>query len=194
VSMSKTDGSGSGLVTIAHATQTFTLSFTTTAFRSLLGFAASLSPAALTFTGTAAMRGVWLPDCPIDSAYGREGGHTEIDRSVSISPTGDAYGLVYSSRTFHPSFTWTHVGRARAREAAETVTAQSFESWFLDTHGGRISYFAASPQVRIYDDSDNETYAGDFYLTSPLDTTAMEKAAAPWHGLWSISVGGYEVP
>lgn len=192
VSMSKTDETGTGIVTISHATQTFTLAIPAT-FRSLLGFSADLTPAALTFSGTACMRGVWLPDCSIDSTYGREAGHTELDRSTTLTPTGAMSGLVYQSRRFHPEFRWSHVSRARAREAAETVVGQSFEAWFLDTHGGRYSYFATCPHVRVYDDSTNDTTPGTFALTIPTDTAA-EKSAAPWHGLFAIVIGGYKVP
>lgn len=194
VSMSKTDGTGTGLVTIAHATQTFTLAIPA-AFRSLLGFAADLTPAALTFTGTTCLRGVWLPDCPFDSTYGNELGHAELDRSTTITPTGAMTGLVYQSRRRHPEFRWAHVTRARAREAAETTTGQSFEAWFLDTHGGRYTtYYVACPQVKVYSDSTNDTAIGSFYLNAPSVDTSMEKIAAPWHGLWSVAIGGYKVP
>lgn len=195
VSMSKTDETGTGIVTIAHATQTYTLSFTSTTFRDALGFAGNLTPAALTFSGTSTMAGVWLPDCPIDSSYGRESGHSEADRSTMVTPTGTMSGLHYATRVVHPEIRWSHVSRARAREAAEVTNGLSFESWFRDTHLSRVStFFPVCPRVRVYDDSTNETTVGYFYLTRPTGDTAMEKAAAPWHGLWSIVIGGYEVP
>ena len=43
--------SGTGFVTIAHATQTFTLTWTSTDLRDVLGFAGTLTPAARTLTG-----------------------------------------------------------------------------------------------------------------------------------------------
>jgi hypothetical protein len=195
VSMSKTDETGTGIVTIAHATQTFTLAFTSATFRAALGFAGDLTPAALTFSGTSTMAGVWLPDCPIDSTYGREAGHSEGDRSTMVTPTGNMSGLHYATRVVHPEIRWSHVSRARAREAAETTDGLSFESWFRDTHLSRVSTFVpVCPKVLIYDDSTGETVVGYFYLTRPVGDTAMEKAAAPWHGLFTVVIGGYQVP
>ena len=114
---------------------------------------------------------------------------------TTITPTGAMTGLVYQSRRRHPEFRWSHVTRARAREAAETTTGQSFEAWFLDTHGGRYSsYYVPCPQVKVYSDSTNDTTVGSFYLNTPSIDTAMEKIAAPWHGLWSCAIGGFKVP
>lgn len=194
VSISKTDETGTGILTIAHATQTFSLTFTSATFRTALGFAADLTPAALTFSGTSTMYGVWLPDCAMDSTYGAESGQSDVDASSTVSPRGHMYGLVYQTRVRHPEFRWSHVTRARARRAAETTTSQSFESWYLLTHGGESTFFVAHPPVKVYRDSTNDTLIAAYYLDTPASTTAMEMAARPWHGLWTVVVGGYKVP
>lgn len=194
VSASFTDRTGTGLVTIAHATETFSATWTSTDMRDLLGFSGSLTPAALTFTGTSAMRGAWLPDCEIDTTYGGEAGHYEHDRSELVSPDGTVYALSYAtSRRYLPEIRWALISRARARTAAETTTGQSYETWWRDTHGGLYSYFAAAPQVTVYDDSTTSNSIGTFRLTGRVDTS-MAKAAAPWHGLWEITAAGYKVP
>lgn len=190
VSLNRTDDTGTGVVTIAHATQTFTLTSVSAALLDLLGFASDLTPAALSFAGTSGMRGLWLPDCPIDSPYGAEAGHYEFDRSRSITPSGVVSSLVFAERRRHPAIRWSHVTRARARAAAESAPVRSFETWFRDTHGGACSYFVGSPLVRVYSDAADASPFATLYLDTP-DGTAMERAAAPWNGLYPIEIGGY---
>lgn len=189
VSASTADGTGTGQVTIAHTVETFTFT-PPTAMRELLGFAAALTPAALTFTGTSCLAGLWLPDCPQDSAYGADPGHYEIDASRSVTPGGQVYALAYGRRRLLPSVRWSHVTRARARIAGEAVPGQSFESWLLATHGGTRSYFVGAPPVRVYAGAADASPYATLYLTRP-DATAMDRPAAPWHGLYSVEIAGY---
>lgn len=190
VAASLGDGTGTGLVTISHTVETFTLTSITSTLREALGFAADLTPAALSFVGTSHQRGVWLPDCPVDSDYGSEPGHTEVDRSLSVSPEGAIWGAVYASRRHHPSIRWSHVGRAKAREAAETVAGASFEAWWLDTHGGRKSYFAGVPPVRWYASSADASPTTTLQLYKPT-STQMDRSVEGWNGLYPVEIGGY---
>lgn len=190
VTVNRTDDTGTGVVTIAHATQTFTLTSVSAGLLDVLGFAADLTPAALSFAGTSGMRGLWLPDCPIDSTYGAEPGHYEFDRSRSVTPSGVVTSLVFAERRRLPSIRWSHVTRARARAAAESAPVLSFETWFRDTHGGTRSYFAGSPLVRVYTDAADASPFATLYLDKP-DSTEMERPAAPWHGLFTVEIGGY---
>lgn len=179
-----------GLVSITHTVQTFTLALPTD-LRAILGFAADLTPAALTFTGTSALRGLWLPDCPQWGTYGAEQGHTEVDRSVSTTPAGVVHGLVYGTRKRYPAIRWTHVGRARARAAGEVTPGESFESWWLDTHGGRRSYFPGVPPVRVFASSSDASPFVTLQLTTP-SSTEMSQAVEGWTGLFGpIEIGGY---
>lgn len=186
--------SGTGLVTIAHATQTFTLSWTSTDLRDVLGFAGSLSPAALTFTGTLHARGVWLPDCEMDVDRGIDGGVYETDRATQVSPQGDVYGLVYNTRQRHDGFTWPHVSHPRAQITYETTTGESFEQWWRDTHSALRSYFPeAAPQLRVYYSADAGTYH-TFREISRVDTDAP-RADATWRYLRTVRIGPlYRVP
>lgn len=190
VSASLTDGTGTGLVTISHTVETFTLTSVTATLLEALGFASDLSSAALSFTGTKHQRGVWLPDCPVDSDYGSEPGHTEADRSLTVSPSGAITGVVYTTRRHHPSIRWTHVSRARARESGETVVGSSFEAWWLDTHAGRKSYFAGVPLVRWYASSADVSPAATLQLYKP-SSTAMQRSVEGWNGLYPIEIGGF---
>lgn len=190
VSVDKTDGSGSGRVTIANASHTFSITGPTEGLY-LLGFGpSSMSVAAASFTSAGALRGLWLPDCPIWSRYGAEGGHYDLSRSVSVSPGGRVYALTHGSRRVHPSIRWSHVSRARARIAGETVAGQSFEAWFMDTHGASMTCFGGAPFVRVYSDAASTVADATYQLTTPT-STEMAQAVEGWTGLWPIEIGGY---
>jgi hypothetical protein len=180
---------GTGLVTIAHATQTITITWTTaTELRDALGFAGTLTPAALSFTGTLHARGVWLPDCPHSAAYGpNDAGHTKSDRRASVSPRGDVWATKYTSRVVLPSIRWSHVGKAKARISGETTTAASFEQWWRHTHNAELSYFSVAPQVRLIWDADIPgTYTT--YRLSEGDSTEMPKVVEDWNGLYALEL------
>ena len=186
--------SGTGFVTIAHATQTFTLTWTSTDLRDVLGFTGTLTPAALTSTGTLHARGVWLPDCEMDADRGTDGGVYETDRATQVSPQGDVYGLVYNTRQRHDGFTWAHVTHPRAQISYETTTGASFEQWWRDTHSALRSYFPeAAPQLRIYYSADAGTYH-TYREISRVDTEAP-RTDATWRYLRTVRIGPlYRVP
>lgn len=193
VSASLADMTGTGLVTIAHATQTFTITWTNTHPRDILGFTGTLTPAALTFTGTAHLQGVWLPDCPIDSVYGAASAPPETDRTTLVTQSGDVAVTAYGLERVPISPTrWSHITRPKALRAAETTAHASFEAWLRDTHAGTLSYFGTAPQVLVYHDA-----GGSLVGTYRLVWDGLypgTRADATWIYLWSISMpAGYEV-
>jgi hypothetical protein len=178
---------GTGLVTIAHATQTYSLTWTSTAMRDVLGFAGNLTPAALSFTGTEQCEGVWLPNCEIASAYGNDDeGHNESDMGATVSPGGDIKALVYNRTTVLPSVRWSHVPKAFARTAAETTTNASFQRFWLNTQLGNLSYFEPASQLRLYWDSSTSTYKT--YRCVRQQGTEMPRSVAEWNGLYDVEL------
>lgn len=179
--------SGTGLVTISHAVETFTLSWTSTNARDLMGFTGNLTPAATSFAGTKQMRGVWLPNAEIASAYGNgDEGHTETDQGSTESPRGDVKTLSYTTRQVLPWVRWSHVQKAYARIAAETTTGASFEQWWRYTQGGELSYFEVGSAVRLYWDASTSTYKT--YRLSPRKGTEMQRVVPDWDGLYDINL------
>jgi len=184
---------GTGRVTISHTVQTFSITWLDTDLRDVLGFAGNLAPVALTFTGTAHARGVWLPDCPMASRYGAaDPGHTETDLSQTVSPLGDVKTLVYQSRVRLPSVRWSHVSRPRARIAGEVIVGESFEQWWRWCQGGELSYFEPGGKVLLYWDADAGT--SHTYRLVGRNTTEMERAVEEWNYLYPIEITGYRVP
>ena len=184
--------SGTGFVTITHATQTFSWTWTSTAMRDLFGFTADLTPAALSFTGTMVCKAVWLPDCDLDHKRGVDSGPKKIDRKVLVAPGGTVTALGYQNRR-RVRIVWALIGKARAIESQESTVGESFERWFLDTHGGEVSYFGMSPQVRVYWNADGATKI-TIRLIDPSDTFDPERVDATWIGLWVVVIEGYIVP
>lgn len=189
-----TGESGTGLVTIAHATQTFTAVWTSTDLRDALGFTADLTPAALTFTGTKHMRGVWLPTHPINAPRGSDPGHTETDRSELVAPDGTVSSLVYGTaqRVRMTGVEWAVVTARRALVTQEVTVGESFEQWWLDTHSGLRTYFSTSPQVRLHWNADAGTYH-TFYLTGRTTTELQRAGDGNWIGIWQVAISGYKV-
>lgn len=180
--------SGTGLVTIAHAVQTFTLSWTSTALRDVLGFTSNLTPAATSFVGTEACEAVWLPNAEASFYYGNgDEGHTETDAGTTESPRGDVKRLVYNTRQVLPSAVWSHVQKAFARAASETTVNASFERWWRNTQGAELSYFEAGAPVRLIWNADSPgTYKT--YRLPAMTGTMMSRVVDDWDGLFRIEV------
>jgi len=179
--------SGTGLVTIAHATQTITVTWTSTAIRDVLGFTGTLTPAALTFTGTPNMRWRWLPGAEAPFAYGNsDEGHTETDMGITESPRGDVKALVYNTRQVLPFARWSHVLVANARIQAETTVGASFEQWWRWTQGGELTYFEPLSPVRLYWDASVASYKT--YRITGQRGTEMPRVVEEWNGLYTINL------
>lgn len=185
---------GTGLVTISHTVETFTVTWTSTDLRDVLGFTSTLTPAAATFTGTLHARGVWLPNCEMDIDRGVDGGVYELDRTTSVSPQGDVYGMGYTTRQRHEGFTWPHITQPRAQITYEATTGESFERWWLDTHAATRSYFAeVAPQLRVYEDASTGTYLT--YREIERANTAAPRFDSTWRYLRTVVIGPlYRVP
>jgi len=184
---------GTGKVTIA-STATLAINWgSATDLRDLLGFTGNLSGSA-SYTSTNHARGVWLPDCPMAAKYGpNDDGHTKTDRTESQGPRGGSSALVFQSRVILPLVRWSHVTRARARVAGESVTGESFERWWRYTHGGELAYFKVCPRVKLYWDADLSSATA--YFLRGRDSTEMERAVEDWAGLFPIElVNSIKVP
>jgi hypothetical protein len=186
--------SGTGLVTIAHTVETFTITWSSTDLRDALGFTGTLTPAALTFTGTRNAQGVWLPDCQLFAERGtNDPGYIQSDRTESVSPRGDVYALKFQHRTVLPMVRWVHVTKPRAKVVSETTVGASFEQWWRYTHNAELSYFAVCPPVRLIWDADTSATYHEFRLIG-RNTTEMPRVVEGWDGLWTVEIRGIKTP
>lgn len=186
--------SGDGTILIEHDSSTnfAVTAWGSTQLRDWLGFSGTLSGAS-EYQSTRVCQSVYLADCDYDNPRGATVGARQIDRSVNVSPTGvtSVVGYGYPSRRRLGRVTWPMVGVARTLEAYESVAGESFEAWFLNTHG-RVAWFGAGPLVRFYWDADASDYA-ELRLTEPLRSFDPDRVDPQWIGLWPIVIDGFVV-
>jgi hypothetical protein len=186
--------SGTGLFRITYdGGVNFAISaWGSTDLRDALGFASALSGFSA-YDSTIVHAGVWISHAIMAAPRNQDDGHTENDRSVTVGPRGHVKALGYQSRRRTGRILWSHVQGRYAIESMETTVGESFERWWLDTHGGRESYFGRAPLVRLYWDADAATYV-EIRLVEPIGTFNPERAVQEWAGLWVIVIDGYKVP
>lgn len=184
---------GAGLLRVARAPSgtNFDVTWGSTDLRDALGFAGTISGDD-EYLGTSVLGGIWLPHAILAAPRGVDDGHTEMDRTVSVSPRGHVKALGYASRK-RLRVTWSHVLARYTLESQETTEGESFERWWLDTHGGRVSYFGRAPLCRLYWSANDAAYV-ELRLTEPMNTFNPERSDPSWIGLWPITIGGYVVP
>lgn len=182
---------GTGLVTISSTANLAINWGAATDLRDLLGFAGNLS-AATSHVGTKVMQGVWLPNAVMAAPRHVDNGATQIDRSILVAPGGTVYAYGYQRRQKLGRVTWSHVQHRYALEAGEVTDRESFECWYLDTHGGRVSYFTIAPAVNLYWDAGAGT-AVTIRLTEPIDGYNPERVVPEWIGYFPVVIDGYVV-
>lgn len=194
---------GTGLVSInwsGYATPTWSLSWTSTDLRNLLGFTANISSVTTTQTGTEQARSLWFPDCPLSIEGDPDQAPRVTDLRTTISPTGNVLGLVGNSMYRHRGVTWSHVPIARVWESAVTYANASFETFAKDALFGLGHSWmtAASPLQIYYDKSGTQTAVGYTFNSSAgmpgwsilnLNSVEPKKSVADWTGLFRIEFG-----
>lgn len=141
-----------GLVTI-NCTGTWSLAWTSTNLRDLLGFTADISSSSTAQTGTKQARGLWLPGCPItlQESDPRQA-PTVTDLRTTRGPTGIAFGLWGNSSYEHTGVVWPYVTKAQTWEQDANTTNASWEFFFRETQlGNGLSWFSVLSSVQIYD-------------------------------------------
>lgn len=180
------------LITIAVTAGTFSITWTSTVLRDLLGFAANIS-AQTSATGTTAVRGVWQPDCPLTTMKRHRSAPLKTDMRQSRAPTGTVYANVGNERYQHDDVRWSHVPSHKAWRIDETVTNESLQQWLDDTQWGRgHAWFAVSSKCRVIAHDGNLVGGGDSInnwwptgITSVGDIVT-DRVAEGWDGYWSV--------
>jgi hypothetical protein len=188
-SVTISDGEGgTGRCTITTSDTPWSLSWTTTPMRDALGFSANISNVSAAQTGTH-VRGLWLPGLAKFSQYGDgAGGTIETDLRHLVGPTGVVTTLMGNKRRVHKNARWTSVVNSRALAHFESVTNESFESFFLDVATGRVSsYIPVGAYVRLVWDADVDgTYAVGRLMWP--DTFDLEQYVSGWVGRFRVDL------
>jgi hypothetical protein len=177
---------GTGRVSIFDEDTPFSLTWTSTDLRDLLGWTANISSASSTQTGAQHAKGLWLPGVVKYSPHGDgDNGRFVHDLRSTVGPTGIVHTLYGRSFRRIEGIRWEGVSGARAKEHLETISGESFESFFRAAALGRYSYIPVGAYVRYYPDADTDgTYkVGRLAWPKELDVRTM----------WSGFTGKYIV-
>ncbi len=195
-----TGQSGTGLVTI-NCTGTWSLSWTSTVLRDLLGHTGNYASVSAAQTGTINARGLWLPDCPMTIDGDPSRAPKVTDARASESPTGLVITLSGTSKRVHRGLKWSHVARAKTWEGAATTTYASLQQWLDDTQNGDgHTWFTPGSAFQAYwDNAGTDTLVGadlnagagptaGWFLSPAIDDISnhVRRTSADWLQMWSV--------
>lgn len=192
-----TGASGDGRVTI-HCTQSsgaWSIAWTSTALRDLLGFAGDLTAVSTAQTGAAHARGLWLPKCPL-ALDGHPSMAPEVtDLRLMQTPDGRNFGHRGTSKLVHKNLVYSHVPLTQYREAAAPYAGGSWEAWLADTQwGSGHAWFTPASKVKIWWPSPSgdaevgvDKLVRGWYLQG-VEGVKAPLAAAPWTALYRVEI------
>jgi hypothetical protein len=190
-----TGANATGKVTIAVTNGTYSIAWTSTTIRDLLGFTADVT-AQTTSTGASQARGVWIPDRALWTRSTPSAAPRRTDKRGSQSPTGTVLSLIGNTRYQHDELRWVGVAKHRVWIGAETTTNQSWERFMLDTQlGAGLSFFAVGAKVQIYDTygvlvgiygNSGAGMAG--WWMHGVDDINPQRTDENWDGAWTIEI------
>ncbi len=142
---------GTGRVTIAMSAGTFSITWTSTALRDLLGFTANITTQASS-TGANQAKGLWRPDAVLRCNVDARRAPLASDHRTTVTPTGGVYALKSSTMYRHANPRYTHVPVDRVWEADALLVNASYETFVMDTQLQEgHAWFGLSALLVIYD-------------------------------------------
>lgn len=180
--------SGTGKYTISVDSGTFTISWTDTALRNLLGIDAGDDVSAVaTVTGSSQAEGLWLPQCPVETPYGLASQGIPISAAdVMLSPDGTMYAFHGPLRREN-EYVYRAVDVARVIASQEGTVNESFEQFWLDAIRGDASWATAGRSFKFYEDAgDDATFLTYHILTEDRPTVA--RLDPTFDGLWTVTI------
>lgn len=157
VELSYGTSTSTGKVTI-NCTQTpWSITWTSTALRDLLGFTGNISSVSSAQTGTNHMRGLWLPKCPLFLDGDPAAAPRETDLRTMQSPVGDIIGIVGNVRRVRKRLRWSHVPRAQYLEYFASPAKGSWEQFLDDTQFGEgHTWFTPASKIQVYSHTEEQ--------------------------------------
>ena len=180
-------------LTIAVTAGTFTITWTSTNLRNLLGFAGTAITAQTSATGTVSVVGVWQPDCPLTTMKRHRSAPLKTDMRQSRTPTGIVYANIGNERYQHDDVRWSHVPTNKVWRVDEAVTGESLEQWLDDTQLSRgHAWFSVGSKCKLiahdgnlvggFDGIDNWWPTG----FTGINDIVTDRATEGWDGHWSV--------
>ena len=189
VTISRGESGATGRCTITTSDVNWSLVFTTSDLRDALGFTGNISNASSAQTGTNHVKPMWIPNGPSKySPYGdTAAGDLITDYRATKGPGGHVHALFGNEHRAHRNIMWNGVTGARTHAHLESVTGESFESFYRDCALGRVSYIPVNTYVRLIWDADTDgTYAVGRILWPTVFQELTEAMEYGWTGKWRI--------
>lgn len=179
--------SGTGLVTINCSSTPWAITWTTTELGQQVGHTVIGSRSA-SLASTAAVVGLWLPDCPYWSPFDQgDTGAVISDQRQVVSPTGEVKTLYGNQYTMLRGLKWDAVTKARARSYNAATTLTAFEQWWQYTQLGEgYTAFTPGSAVAFYPTADADTYTS--YKLMDLASFEPPQTAPGWTGLYRVEL------
>jgi hypothetical protein len=187
-----TGPTGTGRVTI-NCTGTWSLAWTSTELRDLLGFTAGYTSVTAAQTSPKQAKGLWLPDCPLSLALHPRMAPRKSDRRSTEGPLGETFSLAGNVKYEHRDLTYKTVPLDRIREASATYGNASYETFLEDTQDGDgHPWFGPGSAVRIWDHTGAEVGSDKtvtaWYLHGVPHVAEIAMAQAGWTGMYTVRV------
>jgi hypothetical protein len=174
---------------------TWSITWTSTNLRDLLGFTANISSVTGTQTGTNHARGLWIPDCPIFLDGNYLAAPSVTDQRQTESPDGLTITLVGNRKYRHRNVRYANVAAAKTWVGSESTTHESLERFLVDTQWGLgHTWFSAGSKCRIATHVSGETQLGNgtvdgWYLNGCRSMEEIvTRASGQWDGLWTVAI------
>lgn len=187
---------GTGLVTIDCDEASWSITWTSTNLRDVLGFAGNISAVSTAQTGTLAAKGVFLPDCPKHTPHGDGDDGDEVsDLLYTMAPDGTAHTVSGTSMTTN-HVRWSHLSRKRARISGEVVDGESWQQFWRDCHRGDLAYCDVGTQVRLIWDADLAPGVSNNAVYKIVDKARAGEITTVqnWNGLYTLDLDLVLVP
>lgn len=181
------------LLTIAVTAGTFSISWTSTALRDLLGFAANIT-AQTSATGTTAVRGVCQLDSPLVTAIRHRSAPPKTDARRAMTPDGDMFMHIGNQRYEHKDLRWSSCPSHKIWRVDETVTNESLQQFLDDTQWGNgHEWFGVGSKCRILAHDGYGLGSADGINNWSLDGfdsihQLVTRVDSGWDGLWAVVV------
>jgi hypothetical protein len=186
--------SGTGLVTIDCDDPAWSLSWNSTNARDALGFTGNISAVSAPQTGTLQAKGLWMPTCPKVTKHGDgDAGDPMTDLLYTYAPTGEVMTIGGSASKTVLAVAWSHVDRAKVRTTAESVTNESWQTFWSDCHLGGLAYCDVGAPVRLIWDADVPGTYGTYKIVDKPnadEVTVVDR----WNGLYRVELQLVKVP
>lgn len=193
-----------GQVTIDCSSEPWSITWTSTLLRDLLGFTTNGNISSVTTpqTGSRQVRGLWRPDCVLDLDGDPEMCPSMTDLRATRSPQGLVISAVGNRYFRHTKLVWPAVPLYRFRTAQADLSGAAWETFLLDTQlkqtipASSVScaaLFSPGSRVQIYDHA-GKRYGADavagmsgWFMQGLADLESI-KTTPGWTGLFRIEV------